>query len=233
MVYSGCPKDLSIAPVAPYRQFITHLGQRYPLGSIEYWQSLLPTSLPKQLSPFQTTSEGVDPSSKLLHVPVHLSLPTQRDLAMARYTSSTITRLCRALVLARYIGKTCACFGYVVSGRDPGIAVHSEEQVIGPCLSILPCIVDLCAYAADNPETTADLLSDIQSQYLAGLPHQHHFLTYASQVRKENSLDVSSTRVFFDTVINLRRHESASSSENLDIAFQVADEHDPFDVCLL
>lgn len=90
-------------------------------------------------------------------------------------TFSTILKAAWSLVLARYCGRSDIIFGNLISGRNAPI--EGIEEMIGPCMNILPTPVRL-----DQDWSYNDLLSHVLAQQLAMIPYET--MAYADIVEK-------------------------------------------------
>ncbi|QGA22182.1 hypothetical protein EYB26_009897 [Talaromyces marneffei] len=214
-------------PQVKYENFIEHLTQDDSLTSINYWRTAFPSTLHKSLT---SPSSNLNDNRKLRHSPISLSEAVKSALVSSIHTPSTILRLCWALTLQKQTGSQNPQFGYVVSGRDVSIENTESGRIAGPLLNILPCTIDLGVLSTVYhiaKQRLQDLLEDIQTQYARSLPHQHWFFTYATEVREQQRLSEPPTRLFFDTVVNFRRHVSQPETSSLE--FTIIGENDPFD----
>lgn len=90
-------------------------------------------------------------------------------------TFSTILKAAWSLVLARYCSRSDITFGNLISGRNAPI--EGIEEMIGPCMNILPTPVRL-----DQDWSYNDLLSHLLAQQLAMIPYET--MAYADIVEK-------------------------------------------------
>ncbi|RAR10725.1 nonribosomal peptide synthetase 4 [Stemphylium lycopersici] len=80
-------------------------------------------------------------------------------------TSATVAKAAWASTLARIASKADIVFGHVISGRNG--AVNNIENIIGPCLNMVPVRV------VYRPEwAVLDLLQYIQEQQIANMPYE-------------------------------------------------------------
>lgn len=81
-------------------------------------------------------------------------------------TTATVIKAAWAYVLAQVSASPDVVFGHTVSGRNA--AVQGVENMIGPCLNLLPVRVRFA-----GPKWTArQLLSQIQGQQVSNMPHE-------------------------------------------------------------
>jgi amino acid adenylation domain-containing protein len=227
-IYTGSIDTVFATPQVNYDLFIEHLAQHDSKTSIDYWRAAFPRTLRNSLT---YPSSSLNSNRKLRHSQISLSEPVKSALVSSIHTPSAILRLCWALALQKQTGSQNPQFGYVGSGRDVSIANTESGRIAGPLLNILPCTIDLgTLFIADHiaKQKLQDLLEDIQIQYARSLPHQHWFFTYATEVREQRKLSEPPTRLFFDTVVNFRRHVSQPETSSLE--FTIVGEIDPFDV---
>ncbi|KAJ5450823.1 AMP-dependent synthetase/ligase [Penicillium cf. griseofulvum] len=195
--------DIAIAydnaqlPRAPlYSSFIGHLLENPLTESYNFWKAQL-EDVNSCHFPNLTPSDRSTATSGLINV-VFPENQVNKLRAICReqgLTVSTFMNTVWALVLQAYIGQdaTSVCFGYMSSGRD--IPVLGVEDIVGPLLSMLVQKVDLPASS-----TVVELLKNVQSDMLAGLPHQH-----CSLAKIQNSLGFQG-ETLFNTLVNVQRH---------------------------
>lgn len=109
------------------------------------------------------------------------------------------------MLLAKWLGRTDVCFGYVVSGRDA--SVPGIEEIVGPVLNILPCRANVPSARNETPyqdipekKDAIELelpLDKIQTDLLESLPHQLSSSTFI-----DNSTSPESS--MFNTLVNFR-----------------------------
>lgn len=123
-----------------------------------YWSKLLDnsfmTSLKQQSSHELRRSEGPHVSVKIPQTKLHSD----------NFTFSTVLKAAWAYVLARSSACDDVVYGSLTSGRN-----HPESQnVVGPCLNVIPMRIRF-----GTGWTTTDLLTAVNAQTVASLPHEH------------------------------------------------------------
>ncbi|MEM9161537.1 MAG: amino acid adenylation domain-containing protein, partial [Cyanobacteria bacterium P01_F01_bin.4] len=132
---------LSLAPVRPYRDYITWLKQQNLSQAKAYWQQSLqgfaaptPLGLDRAVSELSDQQLGYDEQSLTVSATVADAL---RSLAKQhRLTLNTLFQGVWALLLSHYSGESDVLFGATVSGRSadlPGV-----ESIVGLCINTLP-----------------------------------------------------------------------------------------------
>jgi aryl carrier-like protein len=171
----------------------------------EYWTSYLNNAEPCHFPSGVNTS--ATPLGKVGKVSIHFERSSEmKDYTMATgITSSTFFRTAWAMLLAKWLGRTDVCFGYVVSGRDT--SVPGIEEIVGPVLNILPCRANVTSARNETPcQRTPEkknavelelLLDKIQTDLLESLPYQLSSSTFV-----DNSTSPESS--MFNTLVNFR-----------------------------
>ncbi|SPJ73399.1 uncharacterized protein FTOL_03129 [Fusarium torulosum] len=171
----------------------------------EYWKSYLNNAEPCHFPSGMNIS--ATPLGKVWKVSVHFERSSElRDYTTATgITASTFFRTAWAMLLAKWLGRTDVCFGYVVSGRDA--SVPGIEEIVGPVLNILPCRANVPSARNETPyqdipekKDAIELelpLDKIQTDLLESLPHQLSSSTFI-----DNSTSPESS--MFNTLVNFR-----------------------------
>ncbi|KAI6758643.1 hypothetical protein HG530_010883 [Fusarium avenaceum] len=171
----------------------------------EYWKSYLNTIEPCYFPSGANTS--ATPLGRVGKVSVRFERSAElRNYTMATgITASTFFRTAWAILLAKWLGRTDVCFGYVVSGRD--VSVPGIEEIVGPVLNILPCRANVTSASNGNSyQENAEkedamelerLLDQIQADLFESLPHQ-----LSSSIFVDNSTSPGSS--VFNTLVNFR-----------------------------
>ncbi|KAI0907270.1 acetyl-CoA synthetase-like protein [Ustulina deusta] len=152
--------------------------------------------------------------------------------ALCQRTSTTmalIVRFAWAAVLSQFLNSKRVAFGYVVAGRD--IDLTGIEGIVGPCLNILGCVVEL----GEGEDTTAKCLEMLKEQFLNSLSHQYGYLDFSashSSSTREDRSTMTPTTAHFDTLVNFRSHNELKESADA-LRLQVEGEIDPFDYALV
>ncbi|KAK4224364.1 putative peptide synthase [Podospora fimiseda] len=129
----------------------------------QHWKKLLSGST---MTPI-INRQGPNYRKSKLGSPASLQRTIQLPaLGSSQITTATVIKAAWAYVLAQVSASPDVVFGHTVSGRNG--AVHGVENMIGPCLNLLPVRVRF-----GGPNWTArQLLSQIQEQQVANMPHE-------------------------------------------------------------
>ncbi|OAE15932.1 hypothetical protein A2T76_14750 [Pseudomonas brenneri] len=156
-------------PAGLYRDYIAWLQLQDQALSESFWRGQLvdltePTRLAHAIPAPGKSGKGYG------HCPRHLEVAqTQRLSAFARQQKVTVNTLLQSawlLLLQRYTGQNCVCFGATVAGRPAEL--KGIEQQIGLFINTLPVIAS--PYAE---QTVGQWLQTVQAQNLASREHEH------------------------------------------------------------
>ena len=81
------------------------------------------------------------------------------------FTFATVLKAAWALVLAQHANTPDVVFGHLVSGRAG--TMDGIDDVVGPCINLVPVRIRL-----SRTSTASELLSSVQDQYIAAIPHE-------------------------------------------------------------
>lgn len=127
--------------------------------AIEYYSQLLADSMMTEVSEQASRPLQNYPASDVVRRKVsHISFPEHG------ITFATILKTAWAMVLATVTGRTDVVFGYLVSGRN--LPMPRIEEVIGPCINIVP--VRMQPHAG----TARELLERARDQNLEAMPYE-------------------------------------------------------------
>ncbi|KAF5027126.1 hypothetical protein F66182_752 [Fusarium sp. NRRL 66182] len=131
-------------------------------GGEAHWASLLEgarmTDIVTHLSPAYQSGQNLTVSRKIM-TPRHAS---------HGFTFATTLKAAWALVLAELSSSTDVVFGHLVSGRNMTIDGLAVDDVLGPCLNIIPVRVQL----DDSKMTVGRILRQVHDQHLKALPFE-------------------------------------------------------------
>lgn len=127
----------------------------------QHWKSLLKgssmTEIVRRNGPNYRRSAGATTSLKRkIYMP---------SIAHGNVTTATVVKAAWAYVLAQLTACSDVVFGHTISGRNA--AVQGVENIIGPCLNIVPVRVQFKPYW-----TVLDLLHHVQDQQVANMPYE-------------------------------------------------------------
>ncbi|KAJ5964403.1 HC-toxin synthetase [Penicillium vulpinum] len=146
------------APEVPFSHFIANIHPPGP-DSQTYWRDFLSNS---SMTTIIAQSKPQYQNVYDLHLTRTISVTSQSSSGI---TFATILKTAWALVLSSLSDSADVVFGHVVSGRN--IPQLNIEQVIGPCLNILPTRVKI-----DPTGSINDLLDSVQAQHTAHMAHE-------------------------------------------------------------
>ncbi|KAK9855737.1 hypothetical protein MYU51_002451 [Penicillium brevicompactum] len=146
------------APEVPFSHFIAGIHPTSP-ESETYWRDVLSNST--------MTDIVAHPAPQHQNVyDLHLTRTIQiASQAGSGTTFATILKAAWALVLSSCSDSSDVVFGHVVSGRN--LPQANIEQVVGPCLNILPTRV-----IVDSSAALSHLLDTVQSQHISHMAHE-------------------------------------------------------------
>ncbi|KAH6970594.1 hypothetical protein BKA56DRAFT_661273 [Ilyonectria sp. MPI-CAGE-AT-0026] len=131
-------------------------------GAQAYWDSLLGgarmTDIVTHLSPAYESGHNVAVSRTIV-TPRHVN---------RGFTFATTLKAAWALVLAELSSSTDVVFGHIVSGRSMSIDGLAVDDVLGPCLNIIPVRVQL----RDSNTTVGSILRQVHDQHLGAMPFE-------------------------------------------------------------
>jgi amino acid adenylation domain-containing protein/non-ribosomal peptide synthase protein (TIGR01720 family) len=201
-----------------YSDYISYLQSQpksLAIESLKYWKDYLVDVEPCQ---FPSLMEVYDASAPMHHQDVTLNIAKESQLqSFCQQYGISLGNLFQAawgLILRAYTGSDQTCFGYMASGRD--VAVEGIDDAIGPFINILICRLDLEA------KTGAQLVRQMQDDYLNSVPHQH-----TSLAKVQHALDMSGMALF-NTVMSLQRMPADGPQPS--ISFDIAAQVDPSEV---
>jgi len=151
-----------------YRDYIAWLQGQDAQASEQFWrEQLAPLTEPTQLA---ATLPASNAASGLQHFHAHLDRQQTAHLGdFARRQKVTVNTLVQAawlLLLQRYSGHDCVCFGATVAGRPAEL--KDVETQIGLFINTLPVV------ASPRPELrVAQWLQTLQAHNLALREHEH------------------------------------------------------------
>lgn len=157
-LYEG--KDLPERPI--FSEFVHSARENNVMGAEEYWYSLLKGSTMTNLVSHKTPPYE---NSKLKTITRHVPSTSPQAYGM---TFATIMKAAWALVLARLSGSTDVVFGHLISGRNLAFGGGDINEVLGPCLNIIPVRVQF----QYSMSTVSDLLQQVHDQQLAAIPFE-------------------------------------------------------------
>ena len=166
-LYDRHGDEKGMAPVAPYRDYLTWLDARDHEVSRKAWDAVLHgVAEPTLVGGPGRPGEQVPPAQLKVKLGEEL---TGRLAGLARdrgWTVNTAVQVAWGLTLGVHTGRTDVVFGGTVSGRPPELP--GVERMIGLFINTLPVRV---RWSPDD--TAADLLDAVQAQQTGLMEHQH------------------------------------------------------------
>ncbi|KAI0103211.1 hypothetical protein GGR51DRAFT_257654 [Nemania sp. FL0031] len=155
-------KPLSVRPA--FIDFVHAARERNGHGAEEYWRKLLAgstmtTIIPRKSPRFRKTERRI----------IHREITMPLEHQYRTVTFSTILKAAWALVLGELAHSTDVVFGHLITGRNVSLEGMDVNEILGPCLNIIPVRVKL-----ENSERpiTSDILDQIHDQQVAGIPFE-------------------------------------------------------------
>jgi amino acid adenylation domain-containing protein len=147
--------DRPVIPGPVFSEFLSYAFQRRQ-QSILYWEEVLRGAPVSSLQPpprQENDLQGLEREA----------IVENREVDLPRLpkgiTSATVVATAWAMLLSHLSGQDDIVYGRVVAGRNSGI--RGIEQVVGPCLNIVPVRVKL-----SQSQRYSELLSSVQEQFL-------------------------------------------------------------------
>lgn len=131
-------------------------------GAEAYWNSLLEGA---EITEIVTHVSPAYESGCNLTVSETITSPRQ---ATRSFTFATILKAAWAMVLADLSSSTDIVFGHLVSGRNMSVDGLAIDDVLGPCLNIIPVRVKL----SDSNTTVGSVLRQVHDQHLGSMPFE-------------------------------------------------------------
>ncbi|MEA5505983.1 amino acid adenylation domain-containing protein [Halotia wernerae UHCC 0503] len=181
-------KDINLAPVLPFRDYITWLQQQNLAGAETFWRQKLkgftaPTKLMLDQIPNSLPSLGEDFDNQHIFLSQSLTNALQSLARRHQLTLNILIQGVWAVLLSRYSGEQDIVFGATSSGRPPELP--GVESIAGLFLNTLPLRVEVLPEASllnwfkqlqteqiETRQYEYSALSQIQrwSEILPGLP---------------------------------------------------------------
>ncbi|WP_416969941.1 amino acid adenylation domain-containing protein [Streptomyces sp. 4F14] len=188
----------ALPPVRPPRAHLEWLSRRDRAADRTAWAGVMDGfDEPSLLAP---TAAGAPPALPEL---LELTLDPGATAALTRQarslgvTPSTMVQTAWALVLAQHTGRDDVVFGATVSGRP--VEVAGAETMVGLFINTLPVRVRL-----RPAETLAGLVTRVQREQVALMPHHHYDLPSIKQLS-----EVRGDAPLFDSLLIYENYPSA------------------------
>ncbi|MGW4101558.1 non-ribosomal peptide synthase/polyketide synthase, partial [Mycobacterium sp. NPDC004974] len=171
---------------APYRRFVTWLGERDRAGSHEVWREMLAGfDTPTLVGPADRNRLG-QRGIETFRLPEETTRAIGELARTHHSTTNVVLQGAWALLLSSLTGQHDVAFGTTVSGRPAD--VEGSDSMVGLLINTLP------VRATVKPNTTtADLLRQLQGAHNDTLEHQHVALSDIHRISGQDRL--------FDTLL--------------------------------
>lgn len=201
---------LKAPPPTPYIQLATYVIQQPTTPAVEYLEQFMENLVHRPL-PCISRDQTSSASPRTLRRTLNGTGGLSRLMHRTGVTMSTAFRLAWALVLQLHGEQEDIGFGYVTSGRD--LPVPNMEELVGPCLNLLPCRLLL-----SPTKSIESLMRQLHVDFAQAIKYQHVASTFTTMNQNLN------------TLLNYRRHVGPSTYGSPSTTFELIGEVDPFDV---
>ena len=156
------------SPSPTYRDFVAYSLNQDQEKSLRYWTGYMENA-PPCLFPVRPNISQYQPSIQLLRCDFEYGCSQALESACKEggVTVASAVQAAWSLVLRTYTGMHDVSFAYLATGRNA--PVDNVENMVGLCLSMLPCRANL----GRRTTTLMELARSIQLDYTKGLHHQH------------------------------------------------------------
>lgn len=209
-VYRGQP----IAPPPSFANYLRAAAGTLTSAHYRHWKALLAGSSMTEIihhpnGPSYSSRKGTNPT----YFKQTVRLP---PVESGHITTATVIKAAWAYTLAQISASDDVVFGHTISGRNA--AVDGVENMIGPCLNLLPVRVRFDSSKEGTRLTRRGLLHQVQDQQLSNMPHEvlgfreiiRHCTTwpswtyFSSTVQHQNVDDLNpGSRVYSGTPVRL------------------------------
>lgn len=206
--------------VASYKDYITHVQTLDTESALEYWVDYLTGAEPCYIT---SASAKVAEEDKYETFKFQLGESAEGLRAFCEefgVTISDLLRLAWGLVLRAFTGNDDVCFGYMSSGRD--IPVAGIEEIVGPCLAMLVCRLDLWEDA-----NIQQIMEAVQESFTRSLAHQ-----FCSLADIQHALKLGSKGPLFNSMLSFQKDPNDYLTGSSILNFKRVQEYDPVEVRL-
>ncbi|EPE28435.1 Acetyl-CoA synthetase-like protein [Glarea lozoyensis ATCC 20868] len=191
-----------------------------PSKGTRFWSDYLGKAQPTRVTGSSTLD--LRRNESLFSVPINTENVIEsvgRILKAHGITVATLFRLAWALVLRQHIGMEEVVFGFMISGRDGQVA--EVDRVVGPAINIGACRVK------DFERGTLALLKATQQDFFDVLEQQHSLVTFLNKQRKTDPTGL------FDTIVNVRQHQSKQKASGSLVFEDLPGSEDPYEYAVV
>ena len=162
--YNG---QVPAAQAGSYRDYIAWLQQQDHTASLAFWKhQLAPLQAPTLLAQALPATDGEGYGEFNAHLDASTTAHLQHFARQQHITLNTLVQAAWLLLLQRYSGQDCVCFGATVAGRPAQL--EGIEQQVGLFINTLPVA------ATPNPQlSVTQWLQQVQALNLAMREHEH------------------------------------------------------------
>lgn len=203
----GENREVRLAQVRPYRDYIAYLQQQSLAAAEAYWrQALKGMCAPTPLS-FDAAG-AVPPDGGEVYGEQRVSLPAAATSALRAYarrhrlTLNTLVQGAWGLLLSRYSGEPDVVFGAVVSGRPSEL--KGVEAMVGLFINTLPVRVQINA-----DERVLPWLLELQAQQVEARRYEHTPL-----VQIHGWTDIPRSLTLFESLLAFESHPTSGQAND-------------------
>ncbi|MBW4428169.1 MAG: amino acid adenylation domain-containing protein [Nostoc desertorum CM1-VF14] len=187
-------KDANLAPVLPFRDYITWLQQQDLSSAEAFWQQKLkgftaPTKLMVDQIPNSLPSQGEDFDNQHIFLSESLTDALQSLTRKHQLTLNVLIQGVWAVLLSRYSGEQNVVFGATSSGRPPELP--GVERIAGLFLNTLPLRVEV------SPK--ASLLTSLKQLQIEQIETRQYEYTALSQIQRWS--EISPGLPLFESIV--------------------------------
>ncbi|KJZ68531.1 hypothetical protein HIM_12079 [Hirsutella minnesotensis 3608] len=153
LIDGGNKGAFSVTP--SFSTFLSYASRRRP-RSVAYWSELLQGS---RLTTIRPKLHAPDNLQKAGPKPIRTQAEADLPRLPGNITAATFVSTAWAILLSRISGENDVVYGHVVAGRNS--AIQGMEEIVGPCLNIVPVRVIL-----SSSQTPVELMLSVQKQFL-------------------------------------------------------------------
>ncbi|GAA4703571.1 hypothetical protein GCM10023263_46960 [Phytohabitans rumicis] len=164
--YASGGRAGGLAAPAPYRDFLGWLAGQDRAAARAAWRAALAGVEEPTLIAREGGDTRLAPRSVRRGLPADTAVALQRRVNAMGVTLNTAVQAAWAVVLGLHTGRTDVVFGATVAVRPT--AAPGAAEPVGLCVNTVPVRVRL-----DPARTLADLLTTVQDEQAALIPHRH------------------------------------------------------------
>ncbi len=219
-------RDLALAyenrlpdgPKPLYSDYVRYISSRGDSADITFWKKYL-NGIARCHLPILNAVPGATKRLNAIYLQFDRFAELHAFCRANELTLSNVMLVAWALVLRQYTSSNDVCFGNLTAGRDA--PVDGIQDAVGAFINMLVCRVDFA-----QSRTLKDVIRNVQSDYLACLPHQH-----CSLAKLQHDLGLSGESLF-NTAVSIQNQISTQDAEKEgdSIEIEPLTDHDPTEV---